>query len=310
MVAPACHPRSTWRTWGLLALLLGAPSATAAPPPSDAAALAFLEGSWATTQGRRRWEATFTSPQGGVVLGASKEIQDGSVISFELERFRAHRGQLVREANVNGTEQPAMELLRLSPDRREAVFGRQGPAGPERLGYRRGQDGKLVVRLEGGPAGATVEVTLSRRGALAADPTPPRPPSLVEALAVLEGSWQATAGDSAWEACYTSPAGGEVLSATKEIVKGKAVTCEFERFFEREGRLTLQIYVDGKPRPEFPLRELDAKAGRAVFENQANPFPMRLTYQRTAQDRLTITLEGDPAKPPRRLVLEFKAKQG
>ncbi len=136
---------------------------------------------------------------------------------------------------------------------------------------------------------------------------PPAPPRIAD-LGFLEGAWTATLEASTWEACYTSATGGEVLSATKEIKGGKVVTFDYERFFEKDGKLIFTPFPGGRKSLEFPLAYLDAAAKKAVFENPANDFPMRFTYQRTAERTLRVTLEGDPARSPMTIVLDFKRK--
>lgn len=152
---------------------------------------------------------------------------------------------------------------------------------------------------------------LAAPGRLLAEPAPAAPaPAPTAALGFLEGLWRAEAGADAWEAAYTGTGGAEVLGATKQVRAGRTASFSFERFAEREGRLVLALFPGGKAGPELPLKELDAKAGKAVFENPASPFPLRVTYHRTGQDALTVTLEGDAANAARRLVLVFKARQG
>lgn len=135
---------------------------------------------------------------------------------------------------------------------------------------------------------------------------PPAAAPRVTDLGYLEGAWSATHDGSTWEACYTSAAGGEVVSATKEIKAGKVVTFDFERFFEKDGKVIFQPFPGGRKALEFPLTRLDVAARKAVFENPANDFPMRFTYHRTGDTTLRVTLEGDPARSAMTMVLEFR----
>ncbi len=89
-------------------------------------------------------------------------------------------------------------------------------------------------------------------GALAlatfADPPAPvgpaEPPKGVAALAWLEGQWQSA--DGKWEACYSSPLGGEIVSATKKIEDGKVTLFDFERFRDVDGVVVLMPFPHGK----------------------------------------------------------------
>jgi hypothetical protein len=131
----------------------------------------------------------------------------------------------------------------------------------------------------------------------------------VAALAWLQGSWRTADGDSVWEAVYSSPEGGEVVSASKEIAGGKVTTYDYERFFEKDGKVVFSPYPHGKKsKHEFPLESLDAGAKKAVFANPENDFPSKFTYHRVADDRLTVTLEGAPGGSPMKIAIEFKRR--
>jgi Domain of unknown function (DUF6265) len=127
-------------------------------------------------------------------------------------------------------------------------------------------------------------------------PRPDRTPGHVDAsvqdLAWLEGVWDGQIGGRDFEARYSGPEGGQVLSASKYAKQGVAAGFEFERFEELEGTLVLTPFPEGKSSVTFRLTELDPKARRAVFENLAHDFPTRLSYQRVANNKLTILVSG------------------
>src|SRR5688572_18266845 len=83
----------------------------------------------------------------------------------------------------------------------------------------------------------------------------PEPAKGIAALDWLEGAWRTEGGDSTWETTYTSAEGGEILSATKEIAQGKVVTYDFERFFEKDGKVVMTPFPGGKRSLEFPLEK-------------------------------------------------------
>jgi len=120
---------------------------------------------------------------------------------------------------------------------------------------------------------------------------PASPPSIRD-LAWLEGTWRGEIGDRMFEARYSGPDGGQVLSASKYIKDGKAAGFEFERFEQQGDSLVLTPFPEGKSSVSFRLAELDAKARRAVFENPDHDFPTRISYQRVARDQLTILVSG------------------
>ncbi|MEA2712092.1 MAG: hypothetical protein QOK27_53 [Gemmatimonadales bacterium] len=120
---------------------------------------------------------------------------------------------------------------------------------------------------------------------------PASPPSIRD-LAWLEGTWQGKIGERDFEARYSGTDGGQVLSASKYTKEGVAAGFEFERFEELDGTLVLTPFPEGKSSVTFKLAELDPKSRRAVFENLAHDFPTRLSYQRVADNKLTILVSG------------------
>lgn len=117
-------------------------------------------------------------------------------------------------------------------------------------------------------------------------------------LAWLAGSWagevRGAGATTRFEAHYTSPQGGVILSASKAFkADGQLSWFEFERFEEREGTLVVIPHPNGKASVPFTLVEHDPAAKRAVFANPGHDDPNRITYQRTAEDRLLIRVEGD-----------------
>jgi hypothetical protein len=131
---------------------------------------------------------------------------------------------------------------------------------------------------------------------LVANPAPlasrPAAPPTVSDLAWLEGIWQGKIGGRDFEAQYSGPDGGQVLSASKYTKDGKPAGFEFERFEEIEGTLVVTPFPEGKSSVTFKLSELEPKSRRAVFENLAHDFPTRLSYQRVAENKLTILVSG------------------
>ena len=125
----------------------------------------------------------------------------------------------------------------------------------------------------------------------------------------LEGVWRGRVGGRDFEARYTSPDGGLILSMSKYTANGKAVEFEFERFTEKEGTVVLTPYPDGKESPAtFRLTDFDQKTRRAVFENPEHDFPTKISYQRVAEDSLTILVSG-PRKDGKEKVLRYELRR-
>jgi Domain of unknown function (DUF6265) len=123
----------------------------------------------------------------------------------------------------------------------------------------------------------------------------PREPAFaptISDLAWLEGTWRGSIGSRQFEARYSGPDGGQILSASKYTQDGAAAGFEFERFEQQDDSLVLTPFPEGKSSVSFPLSEYDAKARHAVFENLAHDFPTRISYQRVGRDRLIIIVSG------------------
>ena len=126
-------------------------------------------------------------------------------------------------------------------------------------------------------------------------PSPTRLPAYqptVLDLKWLEGTWRGQIGGRDFEARYSGPDGGQILSASKYTEQGKAAGFEFERFEQQGDSVVLTPFPEGKSSVTFRLAELDGKSRRAVFENLAHDFPTRISYQRVADDKLTILVSG------------------
>jgi hypothetical protein len=132
----------------------------------------------------------------------------------------------------------------------------------------------------------------------------PADPPRVSDLAWLEGTWQGKIGERDFEARYGGADGGQVLSASKYTKDGTAAGFEFERFEELDGTLVLTPFPEGKSSVTFKLAELEPTSRRAVFENLAHDFPTRLSYQRVADNKLTILVSG-PGEDGKEQVLTY-----
>ncbi len=124
--------------------------------------------------------------------------------------------------------------------------------------------------------------------AAVAEDAPPTPEQQIQGLAYLEGIWSGPIGPGTWEARYTSPTGGEVLSTNKEIRNARVVSFEFERFRVQDGKVLMTPWVKGKQSVDFTLTALDEDAMKATFENPAHDFPQRIIYHRSAKGVLEI----------------------
>lgn len=134
---------------------------------------------------------------------------------------------------------------------------------------------------------------------LAAAPVTGDSPSPAEQLATitwLEGKWTGLFGGNRFEATYSSPEGGAMLSMNKEFHDGHPCSIEFERFGYDDTGVFLLPYPGGKPKDlKFYLVGFDPNIKRASFQNRANDWPTDIRYERVSEDSLHISLSG-PAK--------------
>jgi hypothetical protein len=93
------------------------------------------------------------------------------------------------------------------------------------------------------------------------------------------------------------------------IEHGKVSLFDFERFREKDGAVLLTPFPRGKASMDFTLTGFDPAVKRAVFVNEKNDFPSRLTYEVGADQHLEITLEGEQGGEPMRFSLDLMRKK-
>jgi hypothetical protein len=143
----------------------------------------------------------------------------------------------------------------------------------------------------------------------AAAPAHPAVEHSVDELGFLSGTWRGGDGHSEWESWYSSPEGGMVVGASKELRGDRAVMIDFEHFYLREGVLRMTPFPKGQRSHEFTLSRLDAAGKQAVFENPENDFPSRFTYTRTDDEHLRVALDGSPGGKPLSITIEFTRRK-
>jgi hypothetical protein len=129
-------------------------------------------------------------------------------------------------------------------------------------------------------------------------PTPAK--AAVLDLAWLAGAWVGTRGSgSSIEERWSPPLGGAMLAISRTVnPSGKMVAFEYLRIVERDGGLVYVAQPGGKAATEFVLTEWTAT--RAVFENPRHDYPKRITYELSAEGRLTATIGFLKGGTPRR----------
>ena len=118
----------------------------------------------------------------------------------------------------------------------------------------------------------------------------------------LAGTWR----DEGFEAHYTSPEGGMILSASKNYAGGRVVFYEFERI-EIQGEEVVYIpYPGGKSSVTFKLVDYEPEKPRIRFENKEHDFPKDLTFELISEDQLRIFLTGEEKGKYRTLELNLR----
>ncbi len=142
-------------------------------------------------------------------------------------------------------------------------------------------------------------------GLLVAHAVEANEPTAQEQLASLDwlaGTWR----DEGFEAHYTSPEGGMILSASKNYAAGRVVFFEFERIEIQDGRVVYIPYPAGKSSVTFKLVDYEPEKPRIRFENKKHDFPKDLTFELISKDQLRIFLTGKEKGKDRTLELTLR----
>lgn len=142
------------------ALLLALPAmllflgAAPASQPAATESLAFLQGTWVSESGVTRTTETWTSAEGGLLLGTSKTVRGDKAVFFEFLRIET-------DASGNAV------YVAMPRGKNETRFAQKGPVAegkvvfenpqhdfPQRIVYTKKSDGTLVARIEGTVNGA------------------------------------------------------------------------------------------------------------------------------------------------------------
>ncbi len=140
-------------------------------------------------------------------------------------------------------------------------------------------------------AGAIALFTQSVPLVAAGDPPRQGTVAPIASLSFLEGTWTGTCDGERFEASYSSPSGGKVVSWSKGFHGGKVGFIELEVFEEKGGTLVVTPFPDGKRAASFKLESLEGE--KAVFTNPKNDFPNRIVYERVSKDELRFSVSGN-----------------
>ena len=128
----------------LLALLLLPTSVLAAEPATNTEldGLRWLAGTWRSDT----LLAHYSSPEGNLILSASKHLDDGQVVFFEFERFQLNDGRVLYTPYPGGRQSSdSFPMVEHDPAARRAVFENPAHDFPQRFIFHRRDDDHLVI---------------------------------------------------------------------------------------------------------------------------------------------------------------------
>ncbi len=138
------------------------------------------------------------------------------------------------------------------------------------------------------------------------DKTAADPAAQLAALKFLAGNWVADKFGAKFEAHYSTPENGAVLSLS-ELKKGDQVLFyEFEVFRVQKGAVWFTPHPKGSRSTSFKLAKLEEN--KVTFENKRHDWPQRLVYHRKSEKNLVVTLSSPWAKKNKIDVYDFKRK--
>lgn len=115
--------------------------------------LKWLAGCWELRSGARLVDEQWTSPRGGLMLGASRAVRNDSLIEFEQVRIEQRGSALVYVASPS--RQATVEFKATSADESSVVFENPDHDFPKKIFYRRRGTDSLVAGIEGPRGGST-----------------------------------------------------------------------------------------------------------------------------------------------------------
>jgi hypothetical protein len=121
--------------------------AQTAAPRATIKDVAWMAGTWVSTDGARTVEEHWTSPAGGAMLAVSRTIVAGRLAEFEFLRIVERDDRLVYVAQPNG--RPATEFAMTRLDSRSVTFENPEHDFPTTIRYAARDDGTLVASIAG-----------------------------------------------------------------------------------------------------------------------------------------------------------------
>ena len=118
-----------------------------APAATAITRISWLQGCWESVSPQRTIDEQWMVARGGVMLGMSRTVQDGTLREYELVLIRETPGGLAYEAHPSG--QPAATFPMKEMTGSSIVFEDPKHDFPQRIGYRRDDGDRMTAWIEG-----------------------------------------------------------------------------------------------------------------------------------------------------------------
>lgn len=163
----------------------------------------------------------------------------------------------------------------------------------------------LIVKVTSSHSPDSESIGLYRHAKDIPLPTPFK--ATIGDISWLSGDWvgtRGTAGTTKIEERWGPPAGGSILGVSRTV----ANAFEYLRVVQKEGGLVYVAQPGGGVATEFVLTELSGS--KAVFDNPRHDYPKRITYELSADGKLTATIGYIVGGSPRRFVFKKESSSG
>ncbi len=131
----------------LAAALLSPGMQASQPSPADIGRLAWLAGCWSRSRPQGQVEEHWMAPAGGSMLGMSRTVSGGKTVEYEFLRIAEVDGRLAYAASPSGQATATFPVKSMEDG--AVVFENPTHDFPQRIIYRRQQDGAITARIEG-----------------------------------------------------------------------------------------------------------------------------------------------------------------
>ena len=109
--------------------------------------LSWISGCWENSANGKTVEERWTKLAGESMLGVSRTVRDRKTVAYEFMRITRQENEIHYIAHPSGQSEASFKLVKWSNS--EAIFENPGHDFPQRIIYRKLEDGSLHARIEG-----------------------------------------------------------------------------------------------------------------------------------------------------------------